>query len=47
MSFREDIEAGKFAVTAEVGPLKGTDITEVKEVAELLKDKVSAANVTD
>jgi len=47
MSFREDIEAGKFAVTAEIGPLKGTDLTEVKEVAELLKGKVSAANVTD
>jgi len=47
MSFREDIEAGKFTVTAEIGPLKGTDLTEVKEVAELLKGKVSAANVTD
>jgi 5,10-methylenetetrahydrofolate reductase len=47
MSFREDVEAGKFAVTAEIGPLKGTDINEIKEVAELLKGKVSAANVTD
>jgi len=47
MSFREDVEAGKFAVTAEIGPLKGTDTNEIKEVAELLKGKVSAANVTD
>jgi len=47
MSFREAIEAGKFAVTAEIGPLKGTDITEINEVAELLKGKVTAANVTD
>ena len=47
MSFREDVEAGKFAVTAEIGPLKGTDTKEIKEVAELLKGKVSAANVTD
>jgi len=41
------LEAGKFVVTAEVGPLKGTDTTEVKEVAELLQGKVAAANVTD
>jgi 5,10-methylenetetrahydrofolate reductase len=47
MSFREDVEAGKFAVTAEIGPLKGTDTKEIEEVAELLKGKVSAANVTD
>jgi len=47
MSFREAIEAGRFAVTAEIGPLKGTDITEINEVAELLKGKVTAANVTD
>jgi len=47
MSFREDVEAGKFAVTAEIGPLKGTDITEIKEVTKLLQGKVAAANVTD
>lgn len=47
MSFREDVEAGKFAVTAEIGPLKGTDIAEIKEVADLLRGKVSAVNVTD
>jgi len=47
MSFREELEAGRFTVTAEIGPLKGTDVAEVKEVAELLKGKVSAANVTD
>ena len=47
MSFREDVEAGRFAVTAEIGPLKGTDTTEIKEVTELLRGKVSAANVTD
>jgi len=34
-------------VTAEVGPLKGTDTTEIKEVAELLRGRVAAANVTD
>jgi len=41
------LEAGKFVVTAEVGPLKGTDTTEIKEVAELLRGRVAAANVTD
>jgi len=34
-------------VTAEAGPLKGTDITELKEVAKILKGKVDAVNVTD
>lgn len=47
MSLREQLEAGKFAVTAEVGPLKGTDISEIEEIAGLLKGKVTAANVTD
>jgi len=41
------LEAGKFVVTAEVGPLKGTDTTEIKEVAEFLRGRVAAANVTD
>jgi len=47
VSLQSKLESGKFAITCEVGPLKGTDITEVEEVAELLKDKVDAANVTD
>jgi len=47
MSLQSGLDSGKFVITAEVGPLKGTDITEVKEVAELLRDKVDAANVTD
>lgn len=47
MSLRALIDAGKFVVTAEVGPLKGTDTTELEEVAELLQGKVDAANVTD
>ena len=47
MSLRSQLEAGKFVITAEVGPLKGTDITEVEEVAELLKGKIDAANATD
>lgn len=47
MSLKSSLEAGKFAITAEVGPLKGTDITEIEETAELLREKVDAANVTD
>ena len=47
MSLQPLLEAGKFVVTTEVGPLKGTDITEINEVAELLRGKVDAANVTD
>ena len=47
MALREAIESGKFAVTTEVGPLKGTDTSEVMEVAEILKGKVDGVNVTD
>lgn len=47
MSLESLLEAGKFVITAEVGPLKGTDTTEIREVAQLLQGKVDAANVTD
>jgi methylenetetrahydrofolate reductase (NADPH) len=47
VSLKSKVESGKFVVTCEVGPLKGTDITEVEENANLLKDKVDAANITD
>ena len=47
MSFQSLIEAGKFVVTAEVGPLKGTDVTEIEETAEMLRSQVDAVNVTD
>lgn len=47
MSFREALESGKFVVTAEVGPPKGTDIKEMTHHMELLKGKVDAVNVTD
>ena len=47
MSLQSLLEARKFVVTAEVGPLKGTDTTEIKEVAELLRGRVDAANATD
>ncbi len=45
LSFQESL--GKFTVTCEVGPLKGCDVSEIIEIAEVLKGKVHAANVTD
>ena len=47
MSFKEALNSGKFVVTAEVGPPKGTDITALHHDIDLLKDKVDALNVTD
>jgi len=47
MSLQSVLESGKFVVTAEVGPLKGTDTTEIIEAAEVLRGRVDAANVTD
>ena len=47
MSLQSLFEARKFVVTTEVGPLKGTDTTEIGEVAELLRGRVDATNVTD
>jgi len=47
MSLQSKLESGQFAVSCEFGPLKGTDIHELKENIELLKDEVDAANVTD
>ncbi len=47
MSFQEALNSGKFIVTAEVGPPKGTDIETLRHDIELLKGKVDALNVTD
>lgn len=47
MTFRESLDSGKFTVTAEVGPPKGTDISEMLHHMQLLKGKVDAVNVTD
>jgi methylenetetrahydrofolate reductase (NADPH) len=46
-NLKKAFETGKFAITAEAGPLKGTSTEELKEVAEALKGKVTAVNVTD
>ena len=47
MSFREALESGKFLVTAEVGPSKGTDVEHLLKDAEMIKERVDAINVTD
>jgi methylenetetrahydrofolate reductase (NADPH) len=47
MSLRSEFESGKFVVTAELGPGKGTDTEEIAEVAEALRGRVTAVNVTD
>jgi methylenetetrahydrofolate reductase (NADPH) len=47
MSLQSKLESGKFAVSCEFGPIKGTDVHEIKENIEILKGKVDAANVTD
>ena len=47
MSFKDILNSGKFTVTAEVGPPKGTDIKEMIHHMELLKGKLDAVNITD
>ena len=47
MGFRETLHSKQFVVTAEIGPIKGVDIQETIEDANLIKDRVDAINVTD
>ncbi|NPV58212.1 MAG: methylenetetrahydrofolate reductase [Actinobacteria bacterium] len=46
-SIQEVMESGKFLITGEIGPPKGTDIDEMIHHIDLLKDKVHAMNITD
>ena len=47
LSFREVLNSGKFVITSEIGPPKGTNIEKMLHHIDLLKDKVDALNVTD
>jgi len=47
MSLCDKIREKKFILTSEIGPPKGTDIKEILEDAELIRDRVDAINVTD
>ncbi|WP_297132119.1 methylenetetrahydrofolate reductase [Terrisporobacter sp.] len=44
---QEALERGEFAVTAEMAPPKGTDLSHLLECAKLCVGRVHAANVTD
>lgn len=45
--FKVALDSGKFVVTCEVAPPKGTNLEPTKHHIELLKDKVDAMNLTD
>ena len=47
MSLCDKIKSGKFIVTSEIAPPKGTDVEEILKDAELVKGRVDAINVTD
>jgi len=47
MGLREVLESGKFAVTVQVDPAKGVDVTEFLNNTELLRGKVDAVNVSE
>ncbi len=47
MKLSELFAQGKFVVTSEVGPPKGTDTHEMLENGELMKEHVDAVNITD
>jgi 5,10-methylenetetrahydrofolate reductase len=47
MSFKDQLESGKFAVVAELQPPKGTDLSEIYEHAERLRGRVDAVNIPD
>jgi methylenetetrahydrofolate reductase (NADPH) len=45
--FKESLESGKFVITSEVAPPKGTNLEKMMHHIDLLKDKVDAINITD
>lgn len=45
--FRDALNSGKFVITSEVAPPKGTNIDKMLHHIELIRDKVDAINVTD
>ena len=46
-AFKTALGSGRFLVTSEVAPPKGTNLEEMARNVELLKDKVDALNLTD
>jgi len=47
MSLRTSLESKKFVVTSEIGPPKGVNVSPMLEEVDLLRDKITAVNVTD
>jgi 5,10-methylenetetrahydrofolate reductase len=45
--FKKILKSEKFIVTAEIGPVKGTNTKEMVDNINLIKDRVDALNVTD
>jgi methylenetetrahydrofolate reductase (NADPH) len=45
--FKEALDSGKFLITSEVAPPKGTNLEKMFHHIEILKDKVDALNITD
>jgi len=41
------LEAGRFAITAEIGPPRGANVNPIRRKARLLRDWIDAANITD
>ncbi len=46
-SFKETLASGKFVVTSEIAPPKGTNIEKMCHHIDLLKNKVDGINITD
>src|SRR3989338_6025568 len=46
-TLKDSLSSKKFTITAEICPPKGTDVSDLLKKAQLLKDKIAAANVTD
>ena len=46
-SLKKALDEGRFAITAEICPPRGTDVEEFLRKARLLKGMIAAANVTD
>lgn len=47
MTFKEELNSGRFVITAEICPPRGTDVGDFLKKARLLKGRIAGANVTD
>ncbi|MCC6501585.1 MAG: methylenetetrahydrofolate reductase [Deltaproteobacteria bacterium] len=44
---KDELSSGRFVITAEICPPRGTDVSSFLEKARLLRGRIAAANVTD